>query len=554
MKKNSRISALTRYTLFSLNLLALLLALVRIFSPGVFITGQVFGFLAICLYAANATAAATEDFRNVSARLFLALLLLGFLLHPFLLSGYAAATEVPMWLPLSVYTIVFLPLIIAAILTRPGSPSGSYTLMTVDDELGSSPKPATSVFRLILGVVAFLGGALCVLLCIRTFYIGEKSLGYLGQLLLPAILPFWVPLFFALAGLAWRWVRRSRLFFRRPGLSMLAAAPAIAAAVISLIPLASLSAVSARAEAVFSGLPGAETGSFRTVVDRPVFYLGAFLIGSRPKTTHYSLDLPYLTEKDRKGREHTFRFDWWHPQKSGRFPVLIRIHGGGWVTGDKGRGNMNAMNKHFASIGYSVFDVQYGLNDSPISTLPSAPPKEVLGPYGIDDMVRQLASFSSFLSDHADEYDADLGEVFISGGSAGGQLALALALSDNESWRAVHKELTIDTRLAVKGVVLFYPGIGIADDMNIPGSPELIDPVPLAGPDSPPLLVYQGGVDLIVPETNTVAFIDAYRKKGGIVVPVIFPASGHESDFAFWGPYNQLFTAWMERFMKWASS
>ncbi len=551
MKKNISILVSARLTVFALNLLALVLGFIRIFSPDAFIVGQVFGLLALCLFAANAVLAALEDFRNKSARLFLALLLLGFLLHPFLLSGYGAAKEVPLWLPLSVYFIVLFPLAIAAILTRPGSPAGIYAMKTVGVEPGSSPKPKVSVLRLILGVVAFLVGALCILTSIRTFYIADQNF---GQLVLPAILPFWAPLFFALAGIAWRWMRRSHLFYRRPGLSTFAVVPALAAAVISLIPLVSLPAVSARAETVFSRLHGAEEWSFRTVIDRPAFDLGAFLVGSRHKAAQYSLDLPYLTERDRRDREHTFRFDWWHPQESGRFPVLIRIHGGAWVTGDKGRSNMNGMNRHFASLGYSVFDVQYGLNDSPIFTLPSAPPKEVVGPYGIDDMVRQLATFSTFLADHADEYNADLESVFISGGSAGGQLAIALAFSDNESWRAVHPELSIDPRLTVKGVIPFYPAVGIADDMNIPGSPELIDPILLAGSDSPPLLVYQGGVDVMVPEANTVAFMEEYRKKGGIVVPVIFPASGHESDFAFWGPYNQLFTAWMERFMKWAIS
>jgi hypothetical protein len=49
----------------------------------------------------------------------------------------------------------------------------------------------------------------------------------------------------------------------------------------------------------------------------------------------------------------------------GQNSTLIRIHGGGWVSGDKGGSNMVQMNKYFAAQGYIVFDIQYGLYDSP---------------------------------------------------------------------------------------------------------------------------------------------------------------------------------------------
>jgi hypothetical protein len=44
----------------------------------------------------------------------------------------------------------------------------------------------------------------------------------------------------------------------------------------------------------------------------------------------------------------------------GENSTIIRIHGGGWVSGDKGHMNMMQMNKYFAAQGYIVFDIQFG--------------------------------------------------------------------------------------------------------------------------------------------------------------------------------------------------
>jgi hypothetical protein len=57
----------------------------------------------------------------------------------------------------------------------------------------------------------------------------------------------------------------------------------------------------------------------------------------------------------------SFYFDWYKPNGDGPFPVIIAIHGGGWIIGNKGGGNVIAFNKYFASKGYVVFDLQYGV-------------------------------------------------------------------------------------------------------------------------------------------------------------------------------------------------
>lgn len=102
----------------------------------------------------------------------------------------------------------------------------------------------------------------------------------------------------------------------------------------------------------------------------------------------------------------------------GNNAVLIRIHGGGWTIGDKGSANFAQVNKYFASRGYIVFDIQYGLFNGKKFIEMVEVPENIIGNFTIDDMVRHIGIFTSYLADHHEEYHANLSSVFISGGSA----------------------------------------------------------------------------------------------------------------------------------------
>lgn len=91
-----------------------------------------------------------------------------------------------------------------------------------------------------------------------------------------------------------------------------------------------------------------------------------------------------------------------------KMPVLVNVHGGGWITGDKkwrvGQGKL------FADMGMCVININYGLS-----------PK-----YKYEDTLRHVVKAMHWLEDNAEAYNLDLENVFVMGDSAGGQIACQL--------------------------------------------------------------------------------------------------------------------------------
>ncbi|UCZ53917.1 alpha/beta hydrolase [Bacillus shivajii] len=229
----------------------------------------------------------------------------------------------------------------------------------------------------------------------------------------------------------------------------------------------------------------------------------------------------------------------------GNNSVLLRIHGGGWTAGDKGSLNNIQVSKHFASQGYVVFDVQHGLShEEKFFKFLSVPGHTVAG-FTIDDMVRHIGIFTDFLVENHDTFDANLDSVFISGSSAGGQLANAVGLGI-----ATGKYNDLNPNVHVKGIIPIYPANGLAPLLGIEGEEELSEPALLVDENSPPALIFQGTHDGLVDESISKKFDQTYDENGsGNAALILMPFAGHASNSYFSGYYNQLFMYYMERFM-----
>ncbi len=490
--------------------------------------GLVFGWLLPAAVAATCAGCAGRGFHLRLSGLYLAWTVAGFLLLPLLMiarasflgaAGFSAATQ----------TVVFGTLGL-----------GFLSAMKQDIRARGEafPRPGAAIAGFAAGIAA---------LAVTIRFLTNPHPRTAG-VLIPQCLPYWSLGFLAAAALsarAYGTLRRSRAG------SLLFALPALAAAVLAAIPVYQTPGVVRAAERDFLRAFGDGARSEPDLLSRRLpFSPGTLFLGSDTGRPVPRLDVPYHSETVPDGRSYTFRFDQWSPEGAGPHPVLIRIHGGGWVSGDKGYGNMNNVNRHFASLGYLVFDLQYGLAESG-TFRPRAPtPEGMLGPFGIEDMLRHIGTFSSYLAENAGELGADLDRVFVSGASAGGHLALASALTLTSGYARSHPGVGLDPRLTVRGVIPFYPGVGYAAGMGIPSNPELDNLVPLLGPENPPALFYQGSLDGMVDPLRIRDFVREYSASGGgDAVLVEFPSAGHGSDLVFWNPYSQVFLHYMEHFL-----
>ena len=189
------------------------------------------------------------------------------------------------------------------------------------------------------------------------------------------------------------------------------------------------------------------------------------------------------------------------PNKNGKIPLVIFVHGGGWLSNDK-YGDMGYMRKTVAEIvtsGFALASIDYRFST------------QAVFPAQIQDCNRAV----SFLYDNADKYGFDKNRFAVIGFSAGGHLASLMGLSKNNKVKDFFMPGTIQS-FSFKAVVDFY---GPSDLILFPGnndikSPEsiLIGATPLARPDlakaaspvtyadknDPPFLIIHGEKDELV--------------------------------------------------------
>jgi predicted esterase len=192
-----------------------------------------------------------------------------------------------------------------------------------------------------------------------------------------------------------------------------------------------------------------------------------------------------------------------------------------------------------------VFDIQYGLKD--LHTLDLLTPNHVKGNFSLDDMIRHIGIFTHYLANHSSEYGANLNSVFITGGSSGGNLACAVALSYVNTSFSIY----FDSALKVKGLIPYYPANGIAKStLGIDGSPDLMNPEYLVTKESPPCLIFHGTSDGIVNPMSSFSLQSQYNKNNNSKCALIqLLYGGHVSDYYFTGIYNQICLYYMERFL-----
>ena len=216
-------------------------------------------------------------------------------------------------------------------------------------------------------------------------------------------------------------------------------------------------------------------------------------------------------------------------------PVMIYVHGGAWVLGDK-REQGKPMLFELVERGWVCFSINYRLS-----------PRAVW-PDHINDVLAAIA----WVKEHAAEYGGDPSFVALSGGSAGGHLAALAALAgDDDAFKAGFEgaDCSVDACIPIYGVLdmtgdpqtsgRYGPGLKILLERQVIKQrvAEAREVFEAASPsyrlreDAPPFLVLHGTHDTLVPVAVPRAFVPALREVSSSPVGYIeFPLAQHAFD------------------------
>ena len=220
-------------------------------------------------------------------------------------------------------------------------------------------------------------------------------------------------------------------------------------------------------------------------------------------------------------------------------PVVMLIHGGGWVAGTKESSVLYAL--PYLQMGFSVVNVEYRLG------------KGSLASAAVEDCLCAL----HWIGRNAQKYNFDLTKVVVTGGSAGGHLALTTAMvpesagfenacasEDDPDWSGQWKS----PRPKVAAVINWFGITDVADMLqgpnirsyavswlgSLPNREELakrLSPLTYVRSDLPPILTIHGDADKLVPYSHGVRLHQALAKAGVRNQLLTIPRGGH-GDFS----------------------
>jgi acetyl esterase/lipase len=339
--------------------------------------------------------------------------------------------------------------------------------------------------------------------------------------------------------------------------------------VSALIPYAAIPGGIADAESQMSETYGTAYTNLDTSLMRPVPYsLYDSIYGVSIDESKFSVieNIEYLDNGVDK-----FFFDWYRPSGEGPFPVIIALHGGAWVIGDKGRMNVILFNRYFASQGYSVFDLNYGLFD--VSTLSGEAAStfgtfsalgglspDYNGSYTLQQQIENIGEFTKMLDLNDTKYSADMDSVFVVGRSAGGHMASLVTLGYANPLYAGN----FSTNMTVKGGIWIYPptnfsrstgssffdpmmqgSLPIEEQYNKMSAAYLITNSTI----TPPIMIVHGSKDGLAEYSQGLSFYQYATGLGKTCLFITIPWAGHAFDFLFQSYGGQISTYYIERFV-----
>jgi acetyl esterase/lipase len=266
-------------------------------------------------------------------------------------------------------------------------------------------------------------------------------------------------------------------------------------------------------------------------------------------------DIQYVDDGRRRHRLDVYRRGDVAPGDGA--PVLLQIHGGGWMIGSKEQQGLPLM-YNLASRGWVCVAINYRL--SPKATWP--------------DHLVDCKQAIAWIRDHIAEYGGDPNYIVVTGGSAGGHLAAMVGLTANDPSFQPGFE-TVDT--SVRAMVPFYGIYDFRDRFGIRGRndplrkgleryvmkksrDDALDDFDRASPmryvsaDAPPALVIHGVLDTLAPVQEAREFVRMMRETSRHPVGYVELRGTHHAFEVFHSIRSLHTVAGVDRFLAWLIS
>lgn len=236
-------------------------------------------------------------------------------------------------------------------------------------------------------------------------------------------------------------------------------------------------------------------------------------------------------------------------------PVLVYVHGGGWVAGDRFAGGENM--RWFARQGWLAISIDYPL---------SSPTRHLW-----NSTTEQVGCALAWVKANARRFGGDPERISLIGDSAGGNLVIAAGYRANAG--TLRSSCGGDLP-RVAAVAAIYPAVHLAEvhrndfpqigamarayaEAYTGGSPRQfpdryahVEPASHIGPKAPPTLVIVGENDHLLPPHLAYRFAEEARRAGVDVRLIRFPYGQHLFDQATNSIGNQLVRAAARDFLR----
>ena len=243
------------------------------------------------------------------------------------------------------------------------------------------------------------------------------------------------------------------------------------------------------------------------------------------------------------------------------FPVILAIHGGGFVSGDKADGQITPVLEAL-SRGYAVAGVNYRLSGE--ATFPAA--------------INDVKAAIRWLRANAGDHQLDPSRFAAWGQSAGGNLAALAGTSGDLPTLRGPRPANAGQSDRLQAVVDWYGPISFlhtdrdfraaglepsgaagpgsflsrylgAPLTEVPGKVKAADPITYITPDDPPVLIEHGTADGIVPYPQSSRFARAVSERAGPdrATLRILPGAGHVDPVFFSQEHVDAVLDWLDR-------